>query len=197
MVLLGNYYKEKLNKLTTLLTDQCHRRRSPRPRLQPRHETPLHSPQVSCQPACGSSERCIANVNACNDCPATECVSLSALELSTTTAEVSKASDSNNDGGNSRVGLIAGLTTGLVVGAIIIVSVAGFVFYKRRKHRREKAQQQHHQPPLELKSLGPPPPVVVLPSSAVQDPFLPPSPTTTPPTYSQPTTPSPAQVIIK
>ncbi|KAI7878646.1 hypothetical protein K492DRAFT_179617 [Lichtheimia hyalospora FSU 10163] len=110
-------------------------------------------------------------------------------------AEVSKASDSNNDGGNSRVGLIAGLTTGLVVGAIIIVSVAGFVFYKRRKHRREKAQQ-HHQPPLEFKSLGPPPPVVVLPSTAVQDPFLPPSPTTTPPTYSQPTTPSPAQPTL-
>ncbi|CDH52196.1 predicted protein [Lichtheimia corymbifera JMRC:FSU:9682] len=172
-------------------------RRRRRPRLQQRHENTLHLPQASCQPACDSSERCIANVNTCSDCPPAECVSLSALELSSSTAQVSKASDSNNDGGggNSRVGLIAGLTTGLVVGAIIIVSVAGFVFYRRRKQRRQKEQQQQQQYPyqpqqLELKSLGPPPPVVVLPSTAVQDPFLPhPSPTTTAIQPPQPTSP--------
>lgn len=121
---------------------------------------------TQCIPACSASEKCILVVmNECGQCPMSQCVSLSALGISAAAAD---NANRDQDRQSRRVGLIAGLTTGLGVAAIIIVTLAGLVIYRRRKRRSEKEQQQQQTKDTDSYSpsspLPPPPAAVVTPT---------------------------------
>ncbi|ORY97790.1 hypothetical protein BCR43DRAFT_490364 [Syncephalastrum racemosum] len=94
--------------------------------------------KAHCEPACSSHQKCVLMVmTACGQCPASQCVDLSALTMPSTDATT--INQNVNAGSGNRVGLIAGLATGLSVAALIGFSVAGLVYYRRRRRQRPDA----------------------------------------------------------
>lgn len=112
--------------------------------------------KAECTPTCSSSERCILNVmTECGQCPLSQCVNLSALGITS-----ASNTSNNNDGSGSgpQVGLIAGLTTGLVAAALVVLTVAGFVYRRRRKrpHTQESTDKEQNMA-MPATPLSPPP----------------------------------------
>ncbi|KAL0089385.1 hypothetical protein J3Q64DRAFT_1728382 [Phycomyces blakesleeanus] len=68
----------------------------------------------------------------CGKCPVSQCSYISQI--------IPRSPDSPES--TPRVGLIAGLTTGLVAVALIAVTVAGLVFYRRRRQQQQQQQGQ-------------------------------------------------------
>lgn len=126
---------------------------------------PPRSCKKECTPACSSDQICVYKiVTECGTCSPTYCTDSNQLQISATDFEAG----SNNDT-NQQTALIAGLTTGLVVLALIAVTVAGFVFHRRRKLQKILLQQQQQEekayipphPPIiisDINSVLPPPP---------------------------------------
>jgi hypothetical protein len=70
----------------------------------------------------------------CGTCPPTQCLDKGQLQVT--------ATNYNAQNDNKQTALVAGLTTGLVVIALIAATVAGFVFYRRRKLQKLLQQKQ-------------------------------------------------------
>lgn len=127
---------------------------------------PPRSCKRECTPACNTDQKCVYKiVTECGTCPPTYCADSNQLQVTATDFEA--GSNANND--HQQTALIAGLTTGLVVLALIAVTVAGFVFHRRRKLQKILLQQQQDEkkayipphPPIiisDINSVLPPPP---------------------------------------
>ncbi|CEP15204.1 hypothetical protein [Parasitella parasitica] len=76
------------------------------------------------------------------------------LQISATNFD---SNSNNNSNDKHQTALIAGLTTGLVVLALIAVTIAGFVFYRRRKLQKILLQQQDEKKPY----IPPNPPIII------------------------------------
>ncbi|KAI8141440.1 hypothetical protein BJV82DRAFT_176224 [Fennellomyces sp. T-0311] len=128
---------------------------------QPKHCKP------QCTPSCSSSERCILDVmKECGQCPVSQCVSLSALGVSSTQVGGSSNEPQPSSSGGDRNGLIVGLTTGLVLGAVVVVTIAGFVYFKRKRRTQQRQiELEERVPTIPIKPLGPPPAPAVLPAT--------------------------------
>ncbi|KAI9274328.1 hypothetical protein BDA99DRAFT_497170 [Phascolomyces articulosus] len=175
----------KITRLPTRIRPQLLQRRrllDKRNECQPSHCKP------QCVPGCSSNQRCILDVmKNCGECPVSQCVSLSALGISSHTNDLPNNNISSNDNevisstsgdenSNNKTGLIAGLTTGLVAGAVIVVAIAGLVYFKRKRRTQQQKDQYNNTtqrqleervPTINNKPLGPPPAAAVLPATTM------------------------------
>ncbi|KAI7853390.1 hypothetical protein BDC45DRAFT_511106 [Circinella umbellata] len=176
----------------SLLPQQLRQRKN---LIKKRNECQPSHCKAQCVPTCSSSQRCILDVmKKCGECPVSQCVSLASLGISATTTTThgdmnngsinKNANDtttfvsSTNTSNKDKTGLIAGLTTGLVVGAAIVVAIAGLVYFKRKRRTQQQQQEkegfdnqerrlEERVPTIQNinKSLGPPPAAAVLPAT--------------------------------
>ncbi|RCH79866.1 hypothetical protein CU098_000395, partial [Rhizopus stolonifer] len=123
-------------------------------RLEPRETctTPCLNP-------CCNSDQVCAEIE-CSACPTVHCANTEQLEL--------KITSTIHDESYDKTALIAGLTTSLVVLAMIAATIVGFVFHKRRKIRK---QQQEIEKQVNKDFIPPSFPPPVIPSSPTS--FLP------------------------
>lgn len=106
------------------------------PSLQQQDCKPKENCSLQCSPSCNSSQVCVyKTITECGVCPPTFCMENKQLRA---TNHTENNSIDDSAASNKRTALIAGLTTGLVVFALIIATVAGFVYYRRRKLRQEE-----------------------------------------------------------
>lgn len=97
---------------------------------------PKENCSLTCSPSCSQSQVCVyKTITECGVCPPTFCMDNKQLRA---THNTENSSGEDYASSSKRTALIAGLTTGLVVFALIIATVAGFVFYRRRKIRQEE-----------------------------------------------------------
>lgn len=124
---------------------------------------PKESCPKLCTPSCNKNQVCVyKTITTCGICPSTYCMDNGQLQVT--------ATNYNTDNGYRKTALIAGLTTGLVVLALIAVTVAGFVYYKRRKLKQNSIQEPFASTnmsssiaPTTNESIIPIPPMIYLP----------------------------------
>ncbi|KAI7864656.1 hypothetical protein BDF14DRAFT_1151624 [Spinellus fusiger] len=92
-----------------------------------------------CHPVCSSQQSCVLKTMViCGQCPESQCVDLSYLGIPSMSSTSSASSASTPP---ERVGLIAGLTTGLVAMTLMVITLVGFVYYRRRQTPHTSSNQ--------------------------------------------------------
>lgn len=130
------------------------------PSLQQKDCKPKESCSLQCSPSCNSGQVCIyKTITECGVCPPTFCLDNKQLQA---TNHTENSSIDNSASSSQKTALIAGLTTGLVVFALIIATVAGFVYYRRRKLRQEEEDFMRKEEEYNIK----PPPMAYLPPTS-------------------------------
>jgi hypothetical protein len=114
---------------------------------------PKQSCSKLCTPSCSSDQICVYKIiTECGTCPPTHCIDKTPLQITVTNFESTNTSSTND---NRKTALIAGLTTGLVVLALIAVTIAGLVFYRRRKIQKLLLSQQQNDETLNYYNSSP------------------------------------------